>query len=657
MGLLSLGTPLDWKDVKPHIDHVKKHGIIQFLNIWNTVKTRRRDHLLWGEEVEYVVVALDDTKKTAKLVLDADETLHELERLELAAIKEGKTFDSSWKPEYGRYMLEGTPGLPYGATLDDLLLVEKNMISRRQLATSLLKPGQVLFSLTNFPLLGANEFATPHFEPTPTSGCSRSLFIPNEAITKHARFPTLTANIRQRRGEKVAINLPIFKDKYTPSPFREPLPKSVLALYESQSGSIPSSLPDYEPAAKEDHVYMDCMCFGMGCSCLQVTLQACSVENGRRLYDHLTVLTPILLALSASGPIYRGYLTDVDCRWNVIANSVDDRNREERGLEPLVNSKFRIPKSRYESVSRYLSPGPNVSGLCSTNPDYSKAVEGSHYFKDAYNDIDSPIDNDVYKQLVDGGVDELLAKHYAHLFIRDPLVVFNELLNVNDADSSDHFENIQSTNWQTMRFKPPTPNSKIGWRVEFRSMDIQLTDYENAAYSIFIVLLARTIKHYNLNMYIPLSKVDDNMQRAQKRNAVLEQKFWFRHSVLPEGYTETDDITSEYKEYSIADIMVGTSTTPGICCLIDRYLDETEVADPKNLGESSVSLSTRETLKAQVNLIRQRALGTRQTGAAWIREFVQNHPLYNHDSIVTPEINYDLLKKINVLDPDELLKK
>lgn len=30
-------------------------------------------------------------------------------------------------PEYGRYMLESTPGEPYGATLDDLLLVEGNM--------------------------------------------------------------------------------------------------------------------------------------------------------------------------------------------------------------------------------------------------------------------------------------------------------------------------------------------------------------------------------------------------------------------------------------------------------------------------------------------------------------------------------------------------
>jgi glutamate--cysteine ligase catalytic subunit len=68
-------------------------------------------------------------------------------------------------------------------------------------------------------------------------------------------------------------------------------------------------------------------------------------------------------------------------------------------------------------------------------------------------------------------------------------------------------QNIQSTNWQTLRFKPPPPNSPIGWRVEFRSMEVQLTDFENAAYAVFVVLLSRAILKFNLNFYIPISKV------------------------------------------------------------------------------------------------------------------------------------------------------
>ena len=58
-----------------------------------------------------------------------------------------------------------------------------------------------------------------------------------------------------------------------------------------------------------------------------------------------------------------------------------------------------------------------------------------------------------------------------------------------------------------MRFKPPPPGGNIGWRVEFRSMEIQMTDFENAAFAIFIVLLTRVILSYDLNLYIPISKV------------------------------------------------------------------------------------------------------------------------------------------------------
>ena len=51
MGLLSLGTPLPWPEVKPLVKHIHNHGIKQFLNIFHAVKTRRLDNSLWGEEV------------------------------------------------------------------------------------------------------------------------------------------------------------------------------------------------------------------------------------------------------------------------------------------------------------------------------------------------------------------------------------------------------------------------------------------------------------------------------------------------------------------------------------------------------------------------------------------------------------------------------
>jgi glutamate--cysteine ligase catalytic subunit len=115
-------------------------------------------------------------------------------------------------------------------------------------------------------------------------------------------------------------------------------------------------------------------------------------------------------------------------------------------------------------------------------------------------------------------------------------------------------QNIQSTNWQTVRFKPPPPGSPIGWRVEFRSMEVQLTDYENAAFSVFIVLLTRAIMSLGLNFYLPISKVslpvpriknarglmershllqvDENMHRAHRRDAINTQKFYFRKNLF-----------------------------------------------------------------------------------------------------------------------------
>jgi glutamate--cysteine ligase catalytic subunit len=103
---------------------------------------------------------------------------------------------------------------------------------------------------------------------------------------------------------------------------------------------------------------------------------------------------------------------------------------------------------------------------------------------------------------------------------------------MDDATNMDHFENIQSTNWQSVRFKPPPPGTSIGWRVEFRVMELQMTDFENAAFVVFNTLLVKLISHFDLNFYIPMSKVDENMTCAQSQNSVINGKFYFRKQLL-----------------------------------------------------------------------------------------------------------------------------
>jgi hypothetical protein len=38
------------------------------------------------------------------------------------------------------------------------------------------------------------------------------------------------------------------------------------------------------------------------------------------------------------------------------------------------------------------------------------------------------------------GVDDILAKHIAHLFVRDPLVIYENKIFIDDETHTDHFE-------------------------------------------------------------------------------------------------------------------------------------------------------------------------------------------------------------------------
>lgn len=64
-----------------------------------------------------------------------------------------------------------------------------------------------------------------------------------------------------------------------------------------------------------------------------------------------------------------------------------------------------------------------------------------------------------------------------------------------------------NTIWPSIRIKIPPIDQAIGWRVEFRTMETQPNDFENAAFSVVMNLLVRTILHFKLNLLVPISKV------------------------------------------------------------------------------------------------------------------------------------------------------
>jgi len=411
------------------------------------------------------------------------------------------------------------------------------------------------------------------------------------------------------------------------------------------------------------HIHLDAMTFGMGCCCLQVTFQARDLRESRYLYDQLAVMSPIMLALTANAPIWKGHLGANDTRWDVIAASADCRTPQERGVseeeEPAPawmasavatgaagEGKRPLSKSRYSSIDCYIS-------------------DDKERLLDSYNDLPVPIDQNSFQLCRDAGVDERLSRHVANLFVRDPLVVFNDRIELDDTKSVEHFESLQSTNWRSMRWKPPPADKPtVGWRVELRTMEVQATDFENAAYSVFIALLSRTMLFFDINLYIPLSKLDQNFDKASGRRAACRQSFWFRKSVLnvcevanrtncstktsspaqpPSTTTTTTSSTTaaaaEIAELTIAEILLGHGEHgeyPGLIPLIHLYLDF--------IGCDSV---TRDRIEIYLRLIAGRATGEICTGATWQRSFVRSHPLYKQDSVVAPEIAADLLRAVS----------
>lgn len=637
MGLLAAGTPLPWCEARNLQERIRTEGIEQLLQVFKAAAKRENDPLLWGDELEYMMIELDSNQQNAMVDVIHDKILTDLNTTDKNYLCQENEIE--FHPEYGRFMIEATPESPYHMLKFNDTFIEDNMKRRRIVADTLLSEYNqpengkkyVVLALTSFPRLGSDQSINIQHPWNHKNSASRSIFLPDEVINRHVRFPTLTANIRERRGEKVCINIPMYKDLNTPD--------HDTTVYE-RNWFIPEDMESLK-ASKPGHIYLDAMGFGMGSSCLQTTYQAPNVEMARFLYDSLINFAPIMLAISAAAPAFKGWLADQDVRWNVISGSVDCRTPFERDVEPLLpkynhdgvggiadekakRQLQKIPKSRYSVVDLYL---------------------GGHnkFFNRNYNDTNVPINEKILKRLLENNVAPLdydLAKHFAHLFIRDSVSIFEESINQDRETSTNHFENIQSTNWQTIRFKPPTqkaiPSEKNvpGWRVEFRPLDIQLTEFENAAYSIFIYLVVETVlSSYNtLNPYLNMSRVWNNMDIAHKRDSVLNDKFHWKNDFQSE--TASTDL------YSINEIFHNKNNG-----IFETFINKALIN--KNwIVKSWTELKDSTTHKRYyyyLKLISDRASGKIPTTAHFLRDFITTHKAYKQDSRVSKSINYDLV--------------
>lgn len=476
--LLRTGKPLSWQTSKNYLNAIRQEGARQFFSHYNRCKRVETPGFAWGDEIEFGILRRDSASGLIDLALNAGTTAKTIlqSRKPVAYVQpsqpnaapsfQGSTIhiprldiintdnynevreiaperedagasltgnDCEWQPEYGSWMVEAVPLRPFESnTINDLLNVEKSMQLRRKRLHSALSANEIAPTVSAFPMMGVAGY--PHTNTDNTDHAmndannnahdspSESSYVSDALINEHPRFAALTRTIRQRRGSKVNIIVPA--DEHPDQP---------------ASASSPQCMPrnDAVVHSEREPIHMDAMAFGMGCCCLQVTMQAHNETESRFLHDQLAILAPILHVLSASTPIFKGQLAATDTRWNVISQAVDDRTPTERRTDSVVdevsleslrdtrmvgNGVRRLTQSRYSEVPLYIARADSAEDKSALS---------------ALNDVVVAVDEDVYGVLhTEGGIDDSLSRHIAHLFTRDPLVIFDDSVPVESSPNS-----------------------------------------------------------------------------------------------------------------------------------------------------------------------------------------------------------------------------
>ena len=566
----------NWEKMKPLIPKLKRLGLEQFVRNYTRMRGRGDYPFKWGDEVEQLIVRVDDEAETVKLVLKATEVLEKLKKFNEALDEEDRV---CWQTESGEFMAESTPGRPFGSSVDDLVKVEADMKVRREQINSFLGENEKVVTMTTYPLIGCEDFTVPALQvgPEDENPLTRSIFFHDNACSTSPAYRAWGLNMLARKGSKTVGNVPVYKDKNTRLPFRENFARK----------------EDLD-ASKEGHIYLDSTWIAFSSCCLQTTFQLADLEQCKKVYDQLVAISPVLMAMSASSPFFRGFVSDVDTRWTMMVQCNDDRTREETKT---------VKSSRWDSAEMFL---------CENHLEL--------------NDVPASYDRKAFNFLVSRGVDEAVSRHVAHVWVRDPYLVSE----VDVEESYSNFETMNNSVFQPVRFKPPPgPKSTIGWRCEFRVMEIQPSDFENAAFAAFVVLLVRAFAKFDVDLTTTLSGHLSNMDKAQKRDAVRTQKFSFPGKLRVGG-----DEKGEVVLMSADKIINGDGEDfIGLIGLVKEYLKS-----------EAHTTKTSEKLDAYMSHLSGIASGETLTVAQKMRRFVEDHEDYTRNSVLNHKINYDMMK-------------
>ncbi|KAJ5172996.1 hypothetical protein N7492_005589 [Penicillium capsulatum] len=601
---------LSWEEIAANKTHLRRLASEQCITCWQQYKHLDNFPPLWGDEIEYLIVSLDRQGKTATLALKQKDVLEKWEEL-----SKDSQMPFELHPESMVFMVEGVANPPFGDSFRAMLQVESNMRSRqvRNAIQACMGPNEVTLTIPMFPRLGASG----KFTSTRLMSSKRlySHVMSEDLFSHFERSRVLSDNLRGRRRSIAGANVPVFRDVNTAWPW-----KDTSVDWDNIQQTSPLPLPTPAPNC----VLLDHFAWSGGACGLQATFQAKNLEEARSLHDQLCPLSALMLALTAGSPCYKGYLVDTDSRWHVTNLLNDDRS---------VDEIIGVDKNAVAAQMRW-----------SYSPVYAGHEDRIPKGYQSY----SPEDSETQSLLESAGMDTNLAKFFSQMLKYDHLILDPKHLRPETASDTYHFRALIGSLWPDIRFKPPPDEGGIGWRVEFRPMEVQMTDFENAALVVFMALVRRAISYLGLDLYLPIEFVGENMHRAVMRDAVNRGKFWFRDSFLADGFSRNCSATNDFdfiagcREMSLKEIMCGPDNAcccqddknsfPGLIPLIHSMLDAVDVDS-----------ETRKVLNDYLTFVEKRASGDLWTTAKWMRHFIQTHEDYQGDSVVSEKVCYDMI--------------
>lgn len=593
MGLLigEKSTTLEFKESKKFQRLLKRNAAKQLAKLLASFEKFEKsdtESLKFGTELECHLVhkVKVDSKELMSVSIDSKSLMKDLNQ---------RFPEVEAKEEFAAWMIEFIPIAPFE------LFLSLNEIRKHfkyiDLVSKFYKPEIIMIpGLSVLPHIGTPNYyikngMTPANmnERSNLNKLSKSDFFLDETITEHSRMHTFTQNVPIRKGEKVAIKIPVYKDLKT----------------------------------KADNIVLDHFGFGMCNTALQVTFSCKNLEQARFAHDMMHVISPFLLTLSSSTFAAQQKLIDLDNRFNIIEQATDERKGGE-----LV----KLKKSRYSSINYFLSNDPKFKKKYNDNAFTLNLT----FLKDLKGFLKSENSN-LFK-------DRQLLNHFAYIFVRDYLIVFPERIKKDFADDTIDFESMQSSNWHSMRLKPPSSyDSKLGWLLEFRCLDSPVTEIEKSLLIFIVTLFYRIVSDpkMKINFYMPISLVDINFQRSFQRNSLINQKFYFRRHFCPllQNYIESDEII----ELSMHEFFVGSESFAGMTSLFKVFVEANQSVIDKEFKKTNENIV--EIIANVTAFYTDRCNGKLSTLPIVLRDFVLAHKEYQQDSVLNDQITSDVINK------------